>query len=270
LCKNEPKFTHGNKPEEGVKGREMKVNNLLDYTGELLQVARFRDYCPNGLQVQGRDEIRTIVSGVTASMALLEAAVERKADLVLVHHGYFWRNEDQRVLGIKRARLKLLLEHDINLAAYHLPLDAHPELGNNVQLGQVMGVAVEGIAGDPPIIAYGSLEQALTLAALGAHLHKALDRMPMLIGDMDKELSRIAWCTGAAQGHFEEAIALGVDAFLSGEISEQTVHQARESGIAYIGAGHHATERYGIQALGRHLADKFSLQHFFIDIENPV
>jgi dinuclear metal center YbgI/SA1388 family protein len=248
----------------------MKINELLDYTGELLQVTRFRDYCPNGLQVQGRDEIRTIVSGVTASMALLEAAAERKADLVLVHHGYFWRNEDPRIQGMKRGRLKFLLERDINLAAYHLPLDAHPELGNNAQLGQVMGIAADGLAGDPPIIAYGSLKQPLTLAAFGAQLHQALNRMPMLIGDADKRLSRIAWCTGAAQGHFEEAIALGVDAFLSGEISEQTVHQARESGVAYIGAGHHATERYGIQALGRHLADKFGLQHFFVDIENPV
>lgn len=248
----------------------MKINELLDYTGELLQVARFRDYCPNGLQVQGRDEIRTIVSGVTASMALLEAAADRKADLVLVHHGYFWRNEDPRIQGMKRGRLKFLLERDINLAAYHLPLDAHPELGNNAQLGQVMGIAVDGLAGDPPIIAYGSLKQSLTLAAFGAQLHEALNRMPMVIGDAGKKLSRIAWCTGAAQDQFEKALELGVDAFLSGEISEQTVHQARESGVAYIGAGHHATERYGIQALGRHLADKFGLQHFFVDIENPV
>lgn len=248
----------------------MKINELLDYTGELLQVTRFRDYCPNGLQVQGRDEIRTIVSGVTASMALLEAAADRKADLVLVHHGYFWRNEDPRIQGMKRGRLKFLLERDINLAAYHLPLDAHPQFGNNAQLGQVMGIPVDGLAGDPPIIAYGSLKQSLTLAAFGAQLHEALNRMPMVIGDAGKKLSRIAWCTGAAQDQFEKALELGVDAFLSGEISEQTVHQARESGVAYIGAGHHATERYGIQALGRHLADKFGLQHFFIDIENPV
>lgn len=248
----------------------MKINELLDYTGELLQVTRFRDYCPNGLQVQGRDEIRTIVSGVTASMALLEAAADRKADLVLVHHGYFWRNEDPRIQGMKRGRLKFLLERDINLAAYHLPLDAHPQFGNNAQLGQVMGIPVDGLAGDPPIIAYGSLKQSLTLAAFGAQLHEALNRMPMVIGDAGKKLSRIAWCTGAAQDQFEKALELGVDAFLSGEISEQTVHQARESGVAYIGAGHHATERYGIQALGRHLADKFGLQHFFVDIENPV
>ena len=248
----------------------MKINKLLDYTGELLQVARFRDYCPNGLQVEGRDEVRTIVTGVTASMALLEAAAERDADLVLVHHGYFWRNEDPRVQGMRRARLKFLLEHDMNLVAYHLPLDAHAELGNNAQLGKLMGVPVEGLAGDPAIIAYGSLSTPMSLQAFGDHLHQVLQRKPLLIGDMNDRLARIAWCTGAAQGHFEEAMALGIDAFISGEISEQTVHLARESGVAYIGAGHHATERYGIQALGRHLAETFNLQHSFIDIDNPV
>lgn len=248
----------------------MELNKLMDYTGELLQVARFRDYCPNGLQVEGRGEIKTIVSGVTASMALLEAAAEAGADLVLVHHGYFWRNEDPRIKGMKRTRLKLLLEHDMNLAAYHLPLDAHPELGNNAQLGQVMGVSMEGMVGEPAIIAHGKLPIPLTLGAFGRHLHQVLNREPLLVGDEDKKLSRIAWCTGAAQSHFEEAMALGVDAFISGEISEQTVHQARESGIAYVAAGHHATERYGVQALGNHLANQFELQHFFIDIENPV
>lgn len=248
----------------------MEIKELLDYTGELLQVERFRDYCPNGLQVEGRSQVRTIVSGVTASMALLKAAAEAGADLVLVHHGYFWRNEDPCIKGMKRSRLKFLLEHDMNLAAYHLPLDAHAELGNNVQLGKVLGIAQAGEIGEPAIIAHGKLNQPLTLQAFGAHIHRVLNREPLLVGDMSKELNRIAWCTGAAQGHFEEAIALGVDAFVSGEISEQTVHQARESGIGYIAAGHHATERYGVQALGAHLADKFGIQHFFIDIENPV
>lgn len=256
--------------EEGVEGSQMKINELLDYTGELLEVARFRDYCPNGLQVEGRSEIRSVVTGVTASLALLEAAQEQGADLVLVHHGYFWRNEDPRVKGMKRARLRFLLQHDMNLAAYHLPLDAHAELGNNAQLGERMGVAMDGMEGDPAIIACGRLPAAMSLQAFGGHLHQVLQREPLLIGDFDKRLTRIAWCTGAAQGHFEEAIALGVDAFISGEISEQTVHLARESGVAYIGAGHHATERYGIQALGNHLAEKFGLHHIFIDIDNPV
>ena len=248
----------------------MEIKKLMDYTGEFLQVERFRDYCPNGLQVQGRNEIRTIVSGVTASMALLEAAAEAHADLILVHHGYFWRNEDPRIIGMKRGRIKFLLQHDINLAAYHLPLDAHSEIGNNVQLGRVMGVSIDGMAGDPALIAHGQLAEPQTLASFGVHLHQCLQREPVVIGDVDKPIVRIAWCTGAAQSHFEGAIALGVDAFISGEISEQTVHQARESGVAYIAAGHHATERYGIQALGRHLAEKFDLQHLFIDIENPV
>ena len=248
----------------------MRIKKLLDYTGELLQVTRFRDYCPNGLQVQGREEIRTIVTGVTASMALLEAAAEHNADLVLVHHGYFWRNEDPCIKGMKRARLKFLLAHDMNLAAYHLPLDAHPELGNNAQLGNLMGVHIEGLTGDPAIIAHGSLPTPMSLQAFGACLHDVLQREPLLIGDLEKTMTRIAWCTGAAQGHFEEAAALGVDAYISGEISEQTVHLARESGVAYIAAGHHATERYGIQALGEHLAETFGLEHKFVDIDNPV
>lgn len=248
----------------------MEIKKLMDYTGELLQIARFRDYCPNGLQVEGKTEIRTIVSGVTASMALLEAAAEKGAELVLVHHGYFWRNEDPCLRGMKRSRLKFLLDHDLNLAAYHLPLDAHPELGNNAQLGRVMHVPVDGMAGEPAIIAHGYLQQPVKLHAFGEHLHEVLHRMPMMIGEPERLLNRIAWCTGAAQGHFEEALSLGIDAFISGEISEQTVHLARESGVAYIAAGHHATERYGVQALGEHLAEKFGLQHFFIDIDNPV
>ncbi|HYD32950.1 MAG TPA: Nif3-like dinuclear metal center hexameric protein [Methylophilaceae bacterium] len=248
----------------------MEIKKLMDYTGELLQVERFKDYCPNGLQVEGRTDVEVVVSGVTASMALLEAAAEAGADLVLVHHGYFWRNEDPRIKGMKRARLKFLLENNMNLAAYHLPLDAHRELGNNAQLGRLMGICVGGVIGELGIIMHGTFSQPVTLEAFGEVLLRLLNRAPMLIGELNKEISRIAWCTGAAQGHFEQAMELGVDAFLSGEISEQTVHLARESGIAYIAAGHHATERYGVQALGHHLAAQFGLRHLFIDIENPV
>jgi dinuclear metal center YbgI/SA1388 family protein len=248
----------------------IKINELIDYTGQILQIERFRDYCPNGLQVEGRSEVRKIVSGVTASMALLEAAHAAKADMVLVHHGYFWRNEDVRVLGIKRARLKFLLEHDMSLVAYHLPLDAHAEFGNNVQLGRVMGVVIDGWAGEPSIVAHGTLPSAMTLKGLGEHLNYVLHRTPLLIGDLDKPIRRIAWCTGAAQDYLEQALSLDVDAFISGEVSEQTVHLARESGVAYIAAGHHATERYGVQALGEHLASRFNLEHCFVDIDNPV
>ena len=248
----------------------MKISQLLDYTREILQPERFRDYCPNGLQVAGRNDIRKVVSGVTASMDLLEAAHAAGADVILVHHGYFWRGEDERVIGIKHARLKFLLAHDINLVAYHLPLDAHLQFGNNVQLAKVMGASLEGWAGEQNMVAHGSLVDEMTLSAFGERLQGCLGRPPLLVGRPDRPIRRIAWCTGAAQSYMNAAIELGVDAFISGEISEQTVHLARESGVAYIAAGHHATERYGVQALGQHLAQHFSLEHAFIDIDNPV
>lgn len=248
----------------------MKIAQLLDYTREILQPERFRDYCPNGLQVAGRPEIGTIVSGVTASMGLLEAAQAAGADLILVHHGYFWRGEDERIVGIKQARIKFLLQHDINLVAYHLPLDAHAEYGNNVQLAKVIGATLQGWAGEQNMLAHGQLNQAMSLDALGQHLQACLGRPPLLVGEPSKLIRRIAWCTGGAQSYMAAAIELGVDAFISGEISEQTVHQARESGVAYISAGHHATERYGVKALGEHLAQQFSLKHMFIDIDNPA
>jgi len=248
----------------------VKVTELTHYTQQLLQVERFKDYCPNGLQVEGRAEVRKIVSGVTASMALLQAAHLAHADLILVHHGYFWRGEDPRVVGIKRNRLAFLLQHNLNLLAYHLPLDAHPELGNNTQLGQVLGLKHEGFAGETNMIAYGTLPSPITLQAFALDIESRLQRIPLVVGDQQKKVQKIAWCTGAAQGYMEEAIALGVDVFISGEISEQTHHQAIETGVSYISAGHHVTERYGVQALGQHLAEKFGIAHEFIDINNPV
>jgi len=248
----------------------MKLMNLLDYTGQLLQVDRFRDYCPNGLQVEGHGEVNHIVSGVSASMALLEAAAAAQADLVLVHHGYFWKNEDARVTGIKRKRLKFLLQRDISLVGYHLPLDAHPKLGNNARLAARLGFDIEGWFGEQAIAAYGRLPQAMSLAALGQSVAQQLGRPPLLVGDDDAVIRRIAWCSGAAQDYLWQAVALGVDAFLTGEVSEHTVHLARESGVAFIAAGHHATERYGIQALGEHLAQRFGISHQYIEIPNPV
>lgn len=248
----------------------MNIKELIDYTGQILEVERFRDYCPNGLQVEGRQEVRSIVTGVTASMALLESAREAGADMVLVHHGYFWRNEDPRVVGIKHKRLRFLLTHEINLAAYHLPLDAHPELGNNAQLARLLGLNVEGVAGEQSLVWHGSLPVAESLWDFQQRLGGVLQRQPQVVGDLKRQVRRVAWCTGAAQQYLETAIALGVDVFVSGEISEQTVHLARESGVSYIAAGHHATERYGVQALGRHLAQHFGLTHQFVDIENPV
>lgn len=248
----------------------VKINDLAHYTQQLMQVERFKDYCPNGLQVEGRAEVRKIVTGVTACMALLQAAHKANADLILVHHGYFWRNEDARIVGIKRNRIAFLMKHDLNLMAYHLPLDAHQQLGNNVQLGKLLGLDAINYAGDDNLLACGELGAAVTLGEFTSQLETKLQRKPMLIGDVDRLVRKVAWCTGAAQGYIDAAAAMGADVFISGEISEQTTHQSQESGVAYISAGHHATERYGIQALGRHLAEQFDLQHEFIDINNPV
>lgn len=248
----------------------VKINELTHYTQQLMQVEQFKDYCPNGLQVEGKAEILKIVTGVTASMALLEAAKRANADLILVHHGYFWRNEDPRVVGIKRNRLAFLLKNDLNLMAYHLPLDAHAEFGNNVQLGKVLGISPSGFAGDSNIIAYGDLAKPISLKEFAVQIESALQRVPLVIGDPQKMVQKVAWCTGAAQGYIDTAIELGVDVYISGEISEQTTHQSIESDVSYISAGHHVTERYGVQALGNHLAEKFNLTHEFVDVKNPV
>lgn len=248
----------------------MKREELVNYLDELLEPAKFRDYCPNGLQVEGRSEVSRIVAGVTASQALLDAAVARGADTVLVHHGYFWKGDDGRVTGIRRQRLGALIRHDINLLAYHLPLDAHPELGNNAQLASRLGWLPEGRFGEQDIAWYGALSEGCILGTLVAEVGRVLGREPLVIGEANKPIRRIAWCSGGAQGYFEQAIALGVDAYLSGEISEQTVHLARESGVAYLAAGHHATERGGVQALAAHLSARFGLDCEFVDVPNPV
>jgi len=250
----------------------IKLTQLVEYCDDLLEAYRFRDYCPNGLQVQGAQDVTRIVSGVTACQALIDAAVERQAQVLLVHHGYFWRGEDACVVGIKRQRILSLLNANISLLAYHLPLDAHPVFGNNAQLAERLGFVVEGTFGpaEPPIGMYGHLPQVMSADALTAHIGTALGRTPLHIPGETRQIQRIAWCTGAAQGYIEQAFALGVDAYLSGEISEQTVHFARESGLHYFAAGHHATERYGAMSLGQHLAQHFDLEHEFIDIDNPV
>jgi dinuclear metal center YbgI/SA1388 family protein len=249
----------------------MKREELARYLDQTLEIARFKDYCPNGLQVEGRAEIRHIVTGVTATQALIEAAIARGADTLLVHHGWFWKGEDGRIAGIRRRRIGALLQHDINLLAYHLPLDAHAEFGNNAQLAQRLGWRIEGRFADQDIGFFGAPDgEAPPATDIAARIEAACSRTPLLIGDGERRVHRVAWCSGGAQGYFEQAIALGADLFVSGEISEQTVHLARESGVPYIAAGHHATERYGAEALGRHLAQKFALRCDFIDIDNPV
>ena len=248
----------------------MHRDELENHLNQLLDISRFHDYCPNGLQVEGCSTIHTVISGVTASLDLLQAAIAAKADAVLVHHGYFWRGEDMRITGMKSRRIALLMTHQINLFAYHLPLDIHPQLGNNAVLGKKLELIETGRFGDQDIAALGELSTAMTLDALGQKIAQTLSRKPVMIGNPGKTIRRIAWCTGAAQGYFEAAIQQGVDAYITGEISEQNVHAARESGVAFIAAGHHATERYGVQTLGDHIAQKFAIQHQFIDIENPV
>lgn len=248
----------------------MKREELVNYLEGLLQPAKFRDYCPNGLQVEGRAEVTRVVAGVTASQALLDVAVARRADAVLVHHGYFWKGEDGRVTGIRRQRLKTLLDHDINLFAYHLPLDAHLELGNNAQLASRLGWQADGRFGEQDIAWLGQVGQPTTAGELAAQIALGLARTPLLIGDPQRSIRRLGWCTGGAQGYFEQAVALGVDAFISGEISEQTVHLARESGVAYLACGHHATERYGVAALAAHLSAQCGLACEFVDVDNPV
>jgi dinuclear metal center YbgI/SA1388 family protein len=248
----------------------MQLTELERYLDALLNVTAMKDYCPNGLQVEGRPEVARVVCGVTASQALLDAAVERQADAVLVHHGYFWRGEDARVVGLRKRRLSTLLRHDISLLAYHLPLDVHPELGNNAQLARRMGWTATASFGEQSLGLIGDVSQALPARVLAEQLGATLGRAAQLVGDGDRVVRRVAWCTGAAQSFLESAVAAGCDVFVSGEISEPTVHLARESGVPYIAAGHHATERYGIQALGEHLAEQFGLAYQFVDIDNPV
>ena len=248
----------------------VRREDLRAHLDSLLEAARFRDYCPNGLQVEGRERVARIVCGVTASQALIEAAIERRADALLVHHGWFWKAEDGRVAGFRRQRLARLLAHDINLFAYHLPLDAHPTLGNNAQLALRLGWTITGRFGEQDIGFVGVPPAPTPAGAVARRIEQVLGRAPMLIGDPAREVARIAWCSGGAQDWFEAALATGADLFVSGEISEQTVHLARETGMAFIAAGHHATERYGVMTLGEHLAQEFGIDCEFVDIDNPV
>ena len=245
---------------------------LVNAFDTLLQPERFKDFGPNGLQVEGRNEISKIVSGVTASLALIEAAVALHADAILVHHGLFWRGQDGRVTGWLRQRLGLLLQHNINLFAYHLPLDAHPELGNNAQLGAHLGFTADARFGEQQLGWLGQAPAAVSASpqALARHIELALGRSVALVAGKPGVLRRVAWCSGGAQGYFEDAIAAGADVFVTGEISEPQAHYARESGVSFIACGHHASERYGAPALGAHVAQQHGLEHLFIDIDNPA
>lgn len=251
----------------------MQCNELVRYLDTQLEAAQFRDYCPNGLQVEGRRDVQRVVCGVTASLALIEAAIARHADVLLVHHGWFWRGEDGRVTGFRKQRMARLLAHEINLIAYHLPLDAHSLWGNNAQLAQRMGWKVESRFGEQNIGFLGLPAHAHETAdTLTQALSAALGRPAQLLGEVHRHrpLHRIAWCSGGAQGYFEQAIAMGADVYVTGEVSEQTFHLAQETGIPCIAIGHHASERYGVQALGQHLHEQFGLDCEYVEIENPI
>ena len=244
-----------------------RVERHLD---RYLEVPRFKDYCPNGLQVEGNPRVASVASGVTASLAFIRAAVRAGADTLLVHHGWFWRGEDPRIVGPRRERLALVLAHRLNLFAYHLPLDVHPEVGNNRQLGARLGWPVAGRFGEEGLGCWYDFDAPRSLPAVAGALASVLQREPLVIAAGRRQIRRIAWCTGAAQDMLQQAADAGADAFVSGEISERTTHLARELGVAYLAAGHHATERFGVQALGEHLAREFGVAHRFIDDPNPV
>ena len=248
----------------------MRLQELCDFCDQYLKIDQYSDYCPNGLQVEANPKVEHLVCGVTASQALIEVAIERGADAILVHHGYFWKGEPQPISGIKGRRIASLLRNNINLLAYHLPLDAHPEVGNNVQLAKVMNWQVGDCFGEQQLVVEGSLRQPQSLDELARDLEARLDTRALAIAAGDHDIERLAWCTGAAQGFIEDAAARGVDAFISGEVSEQTYHQARELGIHYIAAGHHATERYGVQALAAEIGARFGIRQQFVEIANPV
>ena len=247
------------------------LRRLVDYCDCRLEAGLFDDYCPNGLQVEAGGPVGLLVSGVTASLALIEAAAAAGADALLVHHGYFWRGEPQPITGMKGRRIQALYHHRLSLVAYHLPLDAHPELGNNRQLGDRLGIAdAAPVAGSNGLLWRGRLAMPVAAEAWAASVATALGRPPLHLPGGPAAVQDIAWCTGAAQGQIDRAADLGCDAFLSGEVSEHTTHVARERGVHYYAAGHHATERLGVQALGDELARVFGIEHRFVDLPNPV
>lgn len=243
---------------------------ILDWCDETLQTDLFKDYAPNGLQIEGRSEIRKIVTAVTASRAACDYAVKQQADMLLVHHGMFWKSEPATITGWKKDRIATLLKHEINMAGYHLPLDAHPELGNNARLAKLMDWTTERRFGEQNLLNAGRLNTPKTLGELSAKLHQKLSRKPVAIGDETRIIENIVWCTGGAQGFFQTAIDEGADAYITGEISEAQFHLANETGTAFISAGHHATERYGIQALGEAIAATFGIETVFFDEQNPA
>ncbi len=248
----------------------MTLTKLVSYTNEILSIDKFNDYAPNGLQLEGSNHINRLATAVTASLDVITKAVDMKANALLVHHGYFWKGENPTIIGMKKTRLELLLKNNISLLAYHLPLDAHPEYGNNACLGKMFGITTTEVMDKQGIGNIGYLDKPITLSQFAAQVSQLLSRQALVISAGNHPIKRIAWCSGGAQKYLIKAAAMGVDVYLSGEISENTVHEARELGVHYIAAGHHATERYGVQALGEHLATAFGIEHQYIEIDNPA
>lgn len=249
----------------------MKNSELEQTINDLLQTSLYRDFAPTGMQVQGKTAIKKIITGVTACQLLLDEAVRLNADAVIVHHGYFWKNEPITITGIKYQRLKTLLSHDINLFAYHLPLDGHNELGNNVILANKLGIKVDKRADITNLLFSGELIDPTSPLIFKEKIESLLNHPVLFCGDSAPSvIKRIAWCSGGGQDYIELAALQGVDAFLTGEVSERTIHIAREYGINFYAAGHHATERYGIKALGEWLAKNYDLDVTFVDIDNPA
>ena len=247
----------------------MECTTLLSEIDALLNAASFKDYCPNGLQIQGRPSITKIAAAVTASRSVIEQAVAWGADALLVHHGYFWKGEDAPIVGMKHGRIAALIKHDINLIAYHLPLDAHPTLGNNAQLALRLGFQVAGQVPTEPLVWHGASD-CLTLGELAERVEQRLGRAPQVIGDASAAVGTVAWCTGAAQGYITTAAACGAQTFISGEVSERTFHEARELGVNYLACGHHATERFGVQRLGKAISEQFNIEYSYFELNNPI
>lgn len=252
----------------GISNKE-----LLTYLSTILRPEKIHDYCPNGLQIEGKNQISKLITGVTASEALIDSAIEQNADAILVHHGYFWKGENPCVTGMKRRRFKKILSHDINLFAYHLPLDVHPELGNNAQLAQRLGIQVVGgldTTNSTSVPMHGVFKTPISPEGLSNRIAEKLERQPLFELGATQMIKSVAWCTGGGQNYIDLAAEHGIDAYITGEVSEQTIHTAREMGIHFFAAGHHATERYGAKALGEHLANQFEVEVIFIDIDNPA
>ncbi len=260
---------NGNATErEGAKMPSRQ--EIISWCNNFLQVSNFQDYAPNGLQVEGREEVNKIVCAVTASQAAIDYAAAQQADMLLVHHGFFWKSEPTTITGWKHRRIAALIRHNINMAGYHLPLDAHPEVGNNAQLAERLGWRIDGQTGEQNLLMYGTPPEGSNGETLAAQLAESLGRKPVLAGDARRPVRKLAWCSGGAQGFFQQAIDLGADAFVTGEISEAQYHLANETGVLFVSAGHHATERYGVQALAGRLQQVFALECEFFDEANPA